>query len=801
MTTVTDFVIRGVAVDRAVVERLGWTLILFLWQGAAIAAVLALLDALLSRHRAVLRYTCACVALVGMLAAPLLTFAVLTASSHTSSQHPVILSSPSVRTPTAMGASDFRPLRTISKAAGNRIPVRNATVFRPRLSRIVLPWFVAFWGLGVFVLSLRLLGGWWLVRRLARPAQHVALEGWQTTIERLSRRLEVARPVRLMRSVLVTVPTTIGWLRPMILLPASTLTGLLPTQIEAILAHELAHIRRHDYLVNLLQSLLETLLFYHPAVWWVSRRIRDEREFCCDELAVEASGDPIVYARALVELERLRGEEIGLAMAATSGSLAYRIARLLGVSRRSRQVVPRGLAWAVVAAVILIGSAAGGAVRVKGHPLEAPLAAAQAVCQVATAAARIAPSVAATSAAKMVHGATAIARAAASMVDASAPEVACDTPPSEEPSKDSMESSRADEALPEEAPVAAESDVKSASQLYSEEDWQRLAQNGVSPRYVANLARNGYSNLTVDELTALAQHGVMSAYAGKMRRILGNPSVTELVQLADHGVSSEYAGKIQRALGDVSAADLIALADHGVSSAYTIAMRKNGDLRVVDLIQLADHGVASDYLTGLRELGLQDLSTDDLIRLANSGVTLDWFAAMRWMGYPDISVESAIELQNEGVTPDFAASLRVLHKRRLSFDELRTLRNQGVDVEYAASLMGILRKDLNVDQLVRLHNQGISVEYVAGMNAIGRSDLSADDLITLNQQGIDPEYVTSLASAGYRDLDVRDLVRMRQSGVDADFIESVRDAGFGTPDMNDLIRMRQNGIPEERRRP
>src|SRR5205085_6589248 len=119
---------------------------------------------------------------------------------------------------------------------------------------------------------------------------------------------------RLCRSALVEVPTAIGFMKPVILLPASTLTGLAPAQIEAILAHELAHIRRHDYFVNLLQSVIETLLFYHPAVWWVSRRVREERELCCDDLAVRASGDAIAYARALSELERLKGEGVTLAM-------------------------------------------------------------------------------------------------------------------------------------------------------------------------------------------------------------------------------------------------------------------------------------------------------------------------------------------------------------------------------------------------------------------------------------------------------------------------------------------------------
>ncbi len=147
---------------------------------------------------------------------------------------------------------------------------------------------------------------------------------------RLAKRLHIARPIRLLESSMVDVPTVIGWLRPVVLMPASALAGMAPQQLEAILAHELAHIRRHDYLVNLLQTLVETLLFYHPAVWWLSRRIRVERENCCDDLAVSLCGDPYAYARALADLEELRADSSRLVLAATGGSLLHRVRRLIG---------------------------------------------------------------------------------------------------------------------------------------------------------------------------------------------------------------------------------------------------------------------------------------------------------------------------------------------------------------------------------------------------------------------------------------------------------------------------------------
>ena len=146
------------------------------------------------------------------------------------------------------------------------------------------------------------------------------------------------------------MPAVIGWLRPVILLPASCLIGLTPGQLESILAHELAHIRRHDYLINLLQNVVETLLFYHPAVWWVSRRIRAEREHCCDDLAVKTCGDAAAYARALATLEELRPAPAPFALAAAGAPLLERIRRLAGQPERSA-VRP---AWPVAGIIALL---------------------------------------------------------------------------------------------------------------------------------------------------------------------------------------------------------------------------------------------------------------------------------------------------------------------------------------------------------------------------------------------------------------------------------------------------------------
>ena len=160
--------------------------------------------------------------------------------------------------------------------------------------------------------------------------------------------------MKLLESCITDTPVLIGYLRPVILLPLGCLTGLSAAQVECILLHELAHVVRHDYLVNLLQSMVEGLLFYHPAVWWVSRVVRAERENCCDDRVVELMGNARAYAATLAVLEERRAFVPDTALAASGGNLMKRIRRLTAESRGSQPSV----APAFSAALLLVFFAA-----------------------------------------------------------------------------------------------------------------------------------------------------------------------------------------------------------------------------------------------------------------------------------------------------------------------------------------------------------------------------------------------------------------------------------------------------------
>ena len=313
----------------AVVEALGWTILHSLWQGALVAIILSVLMILLHRHSAKLRYGVATGALALVLALAVVTF--------------IRLYEYAPSTVAANQATTLvEQLNNGNASVDNNAPATQISATTTKSGLLLsfkqyfdrnLPVVVLVWLLGLLVMLLKFLGGLAYTQRL-KSYQTVPVAGdWEQKVLTLAQKLQVTQPVRLMQSYLVKTPMVIGFLKPAILLPVGTLAGLSVNQIEAILAHELAHISRKDYLLNLGQALVEILFFYHPAVWWISDYVRVEREHCCDDQAIAVCGDPLVYARALAQLETLAANasapELALAFAGKDGSLLGRIKRLV----------------------------------------------------------------------------------------------------------------------------------------------------------------------------------------------------------------------------------------------------------------------------------------------------------------------------------------------------------------------------------------------------------------------------------------------------------------------------------------
>jgi beta-lactamase regulating signal transducer with metallopeptidase domain len=328
---------------------IGWGIFHSIWQVSAIALACAAALRLARRAGPDVRYAIAFVGLALMLAWPAATV-VERIGSRGADEAGTQTSAKAQGSPTGPAVSSAslasRRLGTGAEAAGG--PSANRPL---RLERLV-PYASLLWAAGVLLFAARTAGGWYLAQRLRHRDVTPAPEAWQGRFARLARRLKVGGRVALLESAIVDVPTVVGWLKPVVLVPASAFAGLAPSQLEAILAHELAHVRRHDYLMNLLQTAVETLLFYHPAVWWLSRQARAEREHCCDDLAVSLCGDRVEYARALADLEVVRRASPALVLGADGGSLLRRISRLLGATGDHEQRAPVWVAASVIAAMV-----------------------------------------------------------------------------------------------------------------------------------------------------------------------------------------------------------------------------------------------------------------------------------------------------------------------------------------------------------------------------------------------------------------------------------------------------------------
>jgi beta-lactamase regulating signal transducer with metallopeptidase domain len=330
------------------VRAVSLALIWFVLQGAVAGAVVGVLLTALRSASAELRYVVACVGLGTMAVMP-----VATAARHWT---PTPVTAFVVVTPgTSAGA-------TIQPAAQHVAPDEAERRWRPApaVDRVA-PFVVLGWTTGVLVLTVQLLGGWVHIVRIRRRARPPHLREWLTTVTDLARRLGVRRSVQLLESTLVELPMMVGWLRPVILVPVSVFAGLTPDQIDAILAHELAHVRRGDYVVNACQRVVEIVLFYHPAVWWVSACMRREREHCCDDLAAPLSSSRVTYARALLALEEQRGRVRvpALAMGATGTGLFARIRRIVDPASTPGPALSKGSAMPIVLSLVALALTGG----------------------------------------------------------------------------------------------------------------------------------------------------------------------------------------------------------------------------------------------------------------------------------------------------------------------------------------------------------------------------------------------------------------------------------------------------------
>lgn len=723
--------------ESAMAQAIGWALLHLVWQGTVLALITAVLLTMLRNQSSNARYLVACTAMALMILLPVVTGTRVYRQNDAAGWTLVIA-------PSGVRVAPAAVERVAAAGPGAEVPLAKKL---QEQARTALPWFLVIWAAGVTVLLVRLLLTWTRIGRLCREALP-APQRWQSMLARVSSKMELASPIRLIESARVEVPMVVGWLRPVVLVPITAITGLTPEQFETILAHELAHVKRNDFLVNVLQTIVETLLFYHPAVWWLSGRIREERENCCDDDAVTVCGSPILYARALADLEGLRSIQLRPAVAADGGSLRHRVVRLLSSPRRSCSY-----RWVTGASVITMAVAAAIATPLSLMAYTSASAAAKSATVVQTT--RQTAAEAASPAREVIEVVAPAARA----------------------------ESVHDREYEYEAKLEVEHDAEYEYQYEHEYDHEF--------EYDFEYDLDVDVDLAAELQEALASREAPEALArARVRPVrVTAPAVPAAVARVTSSAIATADAESLRALAHVRAPRMkvAVLAPAPVAAANAAPAppprrrsdaagdrRMDSELTVDQLIELRNHGVTSKYINSLREVGYDNLTFRQLIELRMHRVTAEYVRSMKAAGFGELTTKELVELRMHGVTPEFMSGMHRHGFADLSTKDAVQLRIHGVTPQYIEQMQSAGFGKLTAKQLVKLRNYGITSDYVRELASVGYPSLSLSDVQKFGIHGVTAAYVRELKAAGLTKLSADEIVKLRISGVDAEFIRDVK---------------------------
>jgi beta-lactamase regulating signal transducer with metallopeptidase domain/uncharacterized protein YnzC (UPF0291/DUF896 family)/sporulation protein YlmC with PRC-barrel domain len=530
-----------------------------------------------------------------------------------------------------------------------------------------LPWLVEAWLLGVAFFSLRSAGGFLLIERERRKRSTVVGPRVLEICYTLQDQLGLQRAIAYCECAWLQAPAVIGWFRPIVFLPATALTGLSEEQLQAVIAHELAHILRFDPFVNVFQVCVETLLFYHPAIWWLNKRIRAEREHCCDDVAVTLCGNAVEYARALTLMEEWRSAPV-FAMAANRGPLTERIVRVLGLKTLGAGMRGIGLTGSILCLAAAL--TAGNALLGMAHP---PSARAGAIWQAA---------------AKSTDSAQQPGASSATM------------------SKPSPAHSQSSEPTSASSSAASYVDTMKAAGLkdLTVDQLVALKIQDVTPEYVRELHEQGLDP-DADNLIAMRVQGITPEYVRELRASGLNPDQDQLIGLKVQGADGEYYRGLKEAGIQPDANTLIGLKVQGVTPEYVREIRAAGLTVTADqVIGLKVQDVTPSYLKALHDLGI-DPRTNDVIGLRVQDVTPEYVRGIQALGLKP-SASELIGMKVQDVTPEYIKALQSAGFK-VGVGDIIGAKVQDVTPEFIERVKQHGFKDLTLQKLIQLRQLGI----------------------------------------------------------------------------------------------
>jgi beta-lactamase regulating signal transducer with metallopeptidase domain len=661
---------------------LGWTLLHFCWQGTAIAVAYAVVDRLTSRASTNVRYAVALIALALM---PLVVAATYSLELQVAQQQ-VAASFPTA-TITDLPARHVVLQEIALTTEPNLTPALAArSAWLLNRAQLALPFIDILWMLGVLLLAIRAAGGWLQLERIRQQAANAIPPEIELAFHRMSHRLNIGREVALRISGEVISPLAMGLWHTTVILPMSAVLRLSAAELEAVLAHELGHIRRWDYAVNLLQTAIESILFFHPAVWRLSHTVRERREICCDEIAVLTCANPIVYAQALLRMEEHRTISLRAAVAleGCGGSLLERVRKILGEPRPMENMdskMTSGVRVAAAATIVM-------ALLLGPMLFDSKTSTAVAAPHIST------PTIAALPAEPA---------ASQSPAPAAAP---APTTPVAEPAPVPEPTVAPIAPMPDLIPMAtpapkvkvkvAPIDLDSQVDINLNVDIPKVKLKELQQLKDIDIKLKGKEIKAMNE-----QMKIQSKNMELMSRDMAVKSKDIQLSIMSANNRMMLDAGLQSADGKPSPSGA-AYIDGMKDAGYPLDL--NNDLH--SLIALKSVGVTPEYAKAMNNVGLGKPTAHDLITLKAMGVTPEYVATLKQQGVTPLTIHDVISMKAQRVSPEYITWFKQ-HFPDAPMNEMRRASIFHLDDQFLAQAKAHGFDEKNLDKLIRLKISGL----------------------------------------------------------------------------------------------
>lgn len=749
---------------------LGWTLLHSIWQIAVIGLLNAFLLMALRRKTAALRYRITGFTMLSIPVVAIFTFCLYYNAGPNDWPHRqdaiTLLTERDQQEDNAAALQNLENAELQAPIASDKTELSSQnteTGFGARIQAYFEPHFpviAMLWLLGVSFFLLRLLGQigrlYYLKNRMNFPVD----EYWTELTEKLSAKAGLAKTVDLVESALVRTPVVIGHLKPMILFPLGIINRLSPQEVEAILAHELAHVVRYDFVFNIVQSLVEALFYYHPTVWWLSEQARSEREMACDHFAIGLTGDSLSYAKALVTIQEMAWFPLSPSLAFAGqgkGQLKTRIQRILNVKHNTIFAMEKfAITSAVLLLVIGLAYSQSGTRRTEINKNEET----------------------------SIESDYSIRLEASGIWEGTI-------------EKDQVcmsFSSRKNGGHWNSSDCFAKSEF---SALPTEESEFTLRREAGTMTMKGRFEKNeGYGrfNFTAnaDFKTYLEQQGI------------ANVSDDVMLHLFFTNINKAYVDVLkQNGYDKISKSQLRDLAIHGVDMAalkdYIDIFKKAGykQVSLSKIIEYSIHGVDREYIQSFESMGYKNVSLSDILQAKIHGVDGDYVKQIQTTGYKDISLSQIMQFRIHGIDPEFIAEMNKASKKTLDPGELVNARIHGLKPDDAAKIAAATGREPSGEMLRNFAIHEVDEDFIAEMNSTFNTKLSNEDLLAAKIHGLSPAYVQELKAAGFKNLSFHDVLQYQIHGVSPSFAEGFKKAGFPEVEPDDVLQYKIHGLTPE----